>query len=91
MQEVLDIFVENMTNERLDEIIQQDSSYQEVLERLDTAYKPFERFFKESEDPKVKNIINEYDTIQHEESALYARLAYKQGMKDVMQLLLALI
>ncbi len=91
IQEVLDILTEHLTNERLDNIIQQDKKYQDVLERLDTAYQKFEKIYKETLDQETQDIIGEYDTISHEESALHVRLAYQQGMKDVMQFLLSLI
>lgn len=90
IQEVLDILTKNMTNERLDNIIQQDKNYKDVLERLDASYQKFEKIYKEIEDPEIQNIINDYDTTMHEESALHVQLAYKQGMKDFAQLLVSL-
>ena len=91
IQEVLDILTKNMTNERLDNIIQKDKNYQDVLERLDKTYKKFEKIYKEIEDPEMQDTLNDYDTILHEESAMHVQLAYKQGMKDFAQLLVSLI
>ena len=91
IQEVLDILTKNLTNERLDDIIQKDENYQDVLERLDTTYQKFEKIYKETLDTETQEIINDYDTIIHEESAIHVRLAYQQGMKDFAQLLVSLI
>lgn len=91
IQEVLDILTKNLTNERLDNIIQKDKNYQDVLERLDIAYQKFEKIYKETQDLEMQDILNDYDTTMHEESALHVRLAYQQGMKDFAQLLVSLI
>ena len=91
IQEVLDILTKNLTNERLDDIIQKDKNYQDVLKRLDTAYQKFEKVCKETLDAETQELINDYDTIIHEESAIHVRLAYQQGMKDFAQLLVSLI
>lgn len=91
MQEILDKLTEVLTNERLDSIIQKDINYQDVSERLDTAFKKLEQYYEEAEDEELKDIVDSYDTISHEESALHIKLAYQQGMKDVMQFLLSLI
>lgn len=91
MQEILDKLTEVLTNERLDNIIQEDLNYQDVSERLDTAFKKLEQYYEEAEDEELKDIVDSYDTISHEESALHIKLAYQQGMKDVAQFILSLI
>lgn len=89
IQEVLEILADNLTNERLDNIIQQDKEYIEIKERVHKSLLELEAIG--SDKKEVQRIIDAYDSTVHEESSLYARLAYKQGMKDLAQLLLSLI
>lgn len=91
MQEILDKLTEVLTNERLDNIIHEDINYQDVSERLSTASKKLEKYYTRKEDEKLKDLIYNYDTVLHEESALHIRLAYQQGMKDLTQFILSLI
>ena len=88
MQEVLDILTKNLTNERLDGIIQQNSEYLEITDRVHKALHELEKIDSSKE---AQKIIDEYDMVVHEESALLIKLVYQQGMKDLVQLLLSLI
>lgn len=89
--DILEILTRNLSNERLDSIIQDDISYQNILERLDAVSKKLEEYYKKTQDTELKDIINSYDTISHEESALHIKLAYQQGMRDIVQFALSLI
>ena len=89
MQDVLDILTENLTNERLDGILQQNSEYLEITERVHKCLRELEEI--ESDKREVQRLIDRYDSSVHEESALLIKLAYQQGMKDIIQLLLSLI
>lgn len=89
MKDVLNIVTDNLMNERLDDIVQQNKHYKEVRNRVDAALLDVEKIDSNTKD--IQRIIDRYDSVVHEESALYARLAYQQGMKDFAQLLSSLI
>lgn len=89
VQEVLDILTNNLTNERFDSILQQNSEYVEITERVHKSLQELEKITADRKE--VQKIIDKYDVAVHEESALLIKLAYQQGMKDFAQLLLSLI
>lgn len=89
MKDILNILTDNLTNERLDNIVRQNSNYKEVMKRVHSALLDLEKMDSNIKD--MQNIIEKYDSVVHEESALYARLAYQQGMKDLAKLMLSLV
>ncbi|MCM1050095.1 MAG: hypothetical protein NC433_16900 [Clostridiales bacterium] len=89
MKEVLNVITDNLMNERLDDIIQKNNNYQEIAKRVHEALLDLKNIDSNTKD--IQKIIEEYDVVVHEESSLYARLSYQQGMKDVIQLLFSLI
>lgn len=89
MQSVLDILTENLTNERLDHILQQNVSYQEMADKVSKALHDLEKI--DPDNKKIQKIIDRYDSTVHEQFALVVKLSYQQGMKDIVQLLLSLI
>lgn len=88
VKDVLNILTENLTNERLDSILQGNREYTETADRVHKCLHELEKIDSSSE---VQKIIDKYDCVAHEESALLIKLAYQQGMKDLVQLLLSLI
>lgn len=84
IQEVLEILTEHLTNERLDSIVQQDSQYQDILTRLDVA-------LTELQKTADFQALEEFNTIQGEQAAYYAKLAYQQGSKDIARLFVSLL
>ena len=88
IHEVLDTLTENLTNERFDDILQQNREYLEVVDRVHKCLHELEKI---DSSPEVQKNIDKYDCVVHEESALLIKLAYQQGMKDLVQLLLSLI
>lgn len=88
MKSVLDILTENLTNERLDHILQQNVSYQEITDKVSKAFHDLEKI--DSDKKETQKIIDEYDSTMHEQFALVIKLSYQQGMKDIVQLLLSL-
>lgn len=88
IKSVLDILTENLTNERLDHILQQNISYLEITDKVSNALHDLEKV--DSDNKKIQKIIDRYDSIVHEQFALVIKLSYQQGMKDIVQLLLSL-
>lgn len=84
MKDVVEIIMEIVTNERLDDVARQDEVFREIDARLDEALANMdslsipEQDFKEIN--KILDILGEY-------SARYAHLAYRQGLKDFIQVL----
>ena len=89
IQDVLNTLTENLTNERLDSIVQQNSEYLETADRVHKCLLELEKIG--SNEREAQKIIDNYDVAVHEESAILIKLAYQQGMKDLAQLLLSLI
>ena len=89
VKDILNILTDNLTNERLDNIVQQNNNYKEVMKRVNSALLDLEKMDSNTKD--MQDIIEKYDSVVHEESALYARLAYQQGMKDLAKFMLSLI
>lgn len=84
VNDVLEILTEQLTNERLDTIALQDSNYQDILKRLDVACEELQKTANHQ-------TFEEFNTIQNEQAALYAKIAYQQGMKDIARFFISLI
>lgn len=84
VNDVLEILTEQLTNERLDTIALQDSNYQNILNRLDVAFEELQK----TANPQT---LEEFNTIQNEQAAMYAKIAYQQGMKDVARFFISLM
>lgn len=84
MQDVLDTLTENLTNERLDSIVQQNSEYLETAGRVEKCLSELEKIGRNEKE--AQKIIDNYDVAVHEESALLIKLAYQQGFKDCANL-----
>ena len=89
IQDILDILTENLTNERLDGILQQNNEYLEITERVHKCLLELEEIKPDKRE--IQQLIDRYDSTVHEESALLIKLVYQQGMKDIIRLLLSLI
>lgn len=79
---VLDILIDNCTNERLDAIIISEPAYTEASQACDDALQNLDNVLT----PEEKKIFDTFTVKQNALSALYARLAYEQGMRDVVTL-----
>ena len=82
LRSLLDILIENGTNERLDQIAFANREYQKTARQ---ASKTFENF-SDSLTPAQKKLFNAYSVNQNALSAQYSQLAYEQGLKDCAQL-----
>lgn len=84
MRDVIEIIIENLTNERLDEIVLQDEDFCTIDSQLDDALTHYEILGISKQDAKV---INEIFDLYVAHSARYAALAYRQGLTDSVGLL----
>lgn len=81
---LLGILIENFTNERLDEIAFKDKGFRSSDRKLNESLKQYDGLSLRKEDDKVMDRV--FDAYG-EQSARYAAIAYRQGMKDSVKLL----
>lgn len=79
---ILDILIDNCTNERLDSIIFANDEYKNLLQK----YNASSEIFESSLTPEQQTLYNAFTADYNAMSALYARLAYEQGMRDCASL-----
>lgn len=84
MKNIYDVLIENLTNERLDEIAFLDKKFRSADKKLDEALKLYAKLPVTEEDAKVVDRVFDAYAAQN---ARYAALAYKQGIEDAIQLL----
>ena len=82
MKKILDIIVENLTNERLDSLVFANDEYKKIMQKFEESSQIFEDSLTPEQHKKFVQFMDDYNA----QSALYARLAYKQGMRDVAEL-----
>ena len=82
VQGIFDILVEKGTNERLDEIAMGDEVYMRASRELDDAI-----LEKESLLEKLQEIDKRISALYGNLMASYAKLAYEQGFKDMVEIL----
>ncbi len=82
---VLEIIIENLTNERLDEIVQGVEAYRQAEE--DRTLCVLEGML----DKEQRKALDRYLSVENHRTAVYTEMSYKQGMKDILALLIALI
>lgn len=78
---------DNLNNERLDELIAVNSSFKEKQENSSAALKQLGAALTEEQN----KLLDRFIVLENECSATYAQLAYEQGMKDIVNLLLRLV
>lgn len=82
MNNILDILIDNCTNERLDKIVFANDEYKKLLEQYNKSSQSFE----DSLTPEQKKIFDTFTVDYNALSAMYARLAYEQGLRDIVAL-----
>lgn len=85
--EVINILTEYATNERLDNLVLQNTEYVTIREKINYIMGELEKL---DSSRGIQKIIDRYDSATHEAAALYASLAYKQGLKDMFNLFMSL-
>lgn len=79
---VLSILIDNCTNERLDAIALQNPDYTEAIKRASATLDALDSTLT----PEQRRLLDNYTTAQNASSAIYSRLAYEQGMRDIAEL-----
>lgn len=85
-KDIMAIIVENLTNERLDKIIEQAEEYREAEQKE----KQLSEIFENMLDREQRKAFDQYQTAENGRSAVYIALTYQQGMKDIIELLMSL-
>ena len=83
---VLNILIDNCTNERLDAIVFANEDYKEIKKQASNSFQTL----VDSLTPEQNRLFNAYTANENALSALYARLAYEQGQRDIIELLKSL-
>lgn len=82
MKGILDIIIENLTNERLDSIVFANDEYKNLLQK----YNESANIFESSLTPEQQTLYNAFTVDYNAMSAMYARLAYELGLRDLAEL-----
>ena len=88
MKTVMEIVTEYLGSERLDSIILKTEEYRKADKEADAALE--EMLGMEMED-EVRKALDKYLSAFGAVEAVYIRLAYQQGMKDLMEFAVSLI
>ena len=84
---VLEIITENLMNERLDSIVQNNEEYRRAEQETDKAICVLEGMLSQEQ----KKALDDYLSAENCRAAVYTEIGYRQGMKDVLAFLVALI
>ena len=84
MEDVYQILIENLTNERLDRIAMQNRDFFIINKKLDEVMEQYHKLELTEQDAGV---INRAFDLYAAQCAKYAACAYRQGMEDSVQLL----
>ena len=84
MRDLMEIIIENLTNERLNEIVFQDEDFCMIDSQLEEALSHYDTLTISKQDVKE---INRIFDLYGAHSARYAALAYRQGITDTVQIL----
>ena len=84
---VLEIITENLMNERLDSIVQNNEEYRQAEQETDKAICVLEGMLSQEQ----QKALDDYLSAENHRSTVYTEISYKQGMKDILTLLVALI
>lgn len=87
MDDVYQILIENLTNERLDRMALQDKDFCIINAQLDEV---LEQYHKLELTEKDTGVVNRAFELYAAQCAKYAAFAYRQAMEDAVELLKAL-
>lgn len=85
-KDVMTIITENLTNERLYQIIVQTEEYRQAEQEENYLSERFEEML----DGEQRKAFNQYQTAENNRIATYIALTYQQGMKDIVNIFLSL-
>ena len=77
-KQVLDVIIENLTNERLDEIVRSVEEYRQAEEEMDRSISVLEGML----DKEQNKALDCYLSAENHRAAVYTEISYKQGMKN---------
>lgn len=84
---VLEIITENLTNERLDAIVRGAEEYRQAEQETNRAINILEGMLDEEQ----QKTLDCYLSAENNRASVYSKISYRQGMKDVLTLLISLI
>lgn len=84
---VLEIITENLMNERMDSIVRGVEKYTQAEQETDKTISVLEGML----DQEQKNALDHYLCAENHRVSVYSEISYKQGMKDILTLLVSLI
>lgn len=85
--EMINLLTEYATNERLDSLVLQNTEYVSIRKKTTSIMEELEKLDSSKE---IQKLIDRYDSATYEAAALYANFAYKQGLKDMFNLVISL-
>lgn len=84
-KDIFEVLTEYAVNERLDDILLNDIEYQKIQREMDELIEQFHELSL----PKEQNLLVDRLVSSHTESGCcYGRIAYRQGMRDSVSILL---
>lgn len=84
MEDILQILIENCTNERLDQIAYEDEDFCAIDAKLNNALKQYDNLsLSEQAAKEISHVFDMYAA----QNARYTAIAYKKGIEDSVQLL----
>lgn len=84
---VLEIITENLMNERLDSIVQNNEEYRQAEQETDKMICILEGMLSQEQ----QKDLDGYLSAENRRAAVYTEISYRQGMKDILTLLVSLI
>lgn len=86
-KQVLDIITENLTNERLDEIVRGVEEYRQAEQEADKTIDILEGMLVQGQ----QRVLDIYLSAENHRASVYSKISYRQGMKDILTLLVSLV
>lgn len=84
---VLEIITENLMNERLDSKVQNNKEYRQAEQETDKMICILEGMLSQEQ----QKALDDYLSAENRRAAVYMEISYRQGMKDILTLLVSLI
>lgn len=84
---VLEIITENLTNERLDSIVQNNEEYRWAEQETNKTICVLKGILNQEQ----QKALDDYLSAENHRASVYTEISYRQGMKDILTLLVSLI
>lgn len=86
-KQILEIIIENLTNERLDEIVRGIEEYRQAEQEADRTIDILEGMLDQGQ----QRALDSYMSAENHRISVYNQISYRQGMKDILTLLISLV